>query len=62
MLGPLLFLLYVNDITEIVTGVKIKLFANDIIIFAERVGKDKSDCVYLFICNTFSFRNFYIKH
>ncbi len=35
VLGPLLFLLYVNDIAEIVSGVKIKLFADDIKIYAE---------------------------
>ncbi len=35
VLGPLLFLLYVNDITEIVSGMKIKLFADDIKIYTE---------------------------
>ncbi len=41
VLGPLLFLMYVNDVSELVNGVKLKLFADDIKIYAETcVGRN----------------------
>jgi hypothetical protein len=41
VLGPLLFLLYVNDITEIVQGAKIVLFVDDTNLLI--TGKDEFD-------------------
>jgi hypothetical protein len=41
VLGPLLFLLYINDIIENVQGAKIVLFANDTNLLI--AGKDEFD-------------------
>ena len=38
VLGPLLFLIYINDIVDAVTGLKIRLFANDTSLYVH--GKD----------------------
>ena len=42
VLGPILFLLYINDIVDIVHGCKIKLFADDIKVFWVHDIKSKS--------------------
>ena len=45
VLGPLLFLVYVNDIGNSIPGIPIKLFADDtnLFIFRESIGFLKSD-------------------
>ena len=35
ILGPLLFLIYINDINEAIPGEKIKLFADDTNLFVQ---------------------------
>lgn len=41
VLGPLLFLIYINDIASVVTApVQIKLFADDCVLFSEVTGCD----------------------
>jgi hypothetical protein len=47
VLGPLLFLLYINDITENVQGAKMVLFADDTNLLI--TGKDESDLQYKII-------------
>ena len=42
VLGPILFLLYINDIVDIVHGCKIKLFADDVKVFWVHDIKSKS--------------------
>ena len=38
MLGPLLFLIYINDISSVVSHSKMKLFADDVIIYKEIIS------------------------
>jgi len=40
VLGPLLFLLYVNDISTIISHSKVKLFADDVTIYKEISSPD----------------------
>ena len=47
VLGPLLFLIYVNDISTATPGSKLKLFANDTSLFIS--GIDKSELCILIV-------------
>jgi hypothetical protein len=39
ILGPVLFLLYINDLSPNITGSKIVLFADDILLSEENINK-----------------------
>ena len=41
-LGPLMFLLYINDINKNITGSKLGLFADDCVIYKTIYSKDDS--------------------
>lgn len=43
VLSPLLFLIYVNDLAEVVSDVSIKLFADDCVVFKEIPSKEDHD-------------------
>ncbi len=43
VLGPLLFLVYVNDIVNVVTNCNIRLFADDTCLFIEIDNKDTAE-------------------
>ena len=47
VLGPLLFLLYVNDISSVVSNSSVKLFADDITIYKEIVSPANVDLLQL---------------
>ena len=42
VLGPLMFLLYINDINKNITSSKLKLFADDCVIYKTIYSKDYS--------------------
>ena len=41
VLGPLLFLIYVNDISTAIPGSKLELFADDTNLFMSGIGKSE---------------------
>ena len=45
VLGPLLFLLYIDDLHDVATNSTVKLFANDIAVYRE--VKCSADCLML---------------
>jgi len=48
VLGPLLFLLFINDITDLFDGtVNVKLYADDIKIYYEIVNNADVDCLQI---------------
>ena len=47
MLGPLLFLIFINDISSVVSNSTVKLFADDITIYKEIVSPGDIDLLQL---------------
>ena len=56
VLGPLLFLLYINDIQEVIQHSSVKVFADDVALYKEVLSL--SDCIplqgHVFICGLFT--------
>ncbi|CAH0549695.1 unnamed protein product [Brassicogethes aeneus] len=59
VLGPLLFLLYVNDIVKVVKHCQIELFADDTMVYVsgtdvkhmEKILNHDLDCIFKWLCN-----------
>lgn len=54
VLGPLLFLIYVNDIVDVITGpVQIRLFADDCVLFNEITCREDQSVLNSNLCNIY---------
>ena len=51
VLGPLLFLLYINDISTVISHSKVKLFADDVTIYKETSSRDDVKLLQLDLSN-----------